>query len=112
MTWDLLWTTLDTWMPNLMAFIKMIPTIVSTLLNFEYKNFLISCGYIYYYTIFFWTLRILIYSGITLINLINIKHTTFYKKNTLRTQGITLLKFHNVSSFKKSLLQVAAIIYL
>lgn len=112
MPWDLFWTTLDTWLPNLMAFIKFLPTAFDALVNFEYKKFLVNCSYIYYYTIFFLTLRILIYCGITLINLINIKHTTNYKKLNSRVLATSMLKFYNVSSLKKALLAIVTLKYL
>lgn len=95
-----------------MALVKILPTIFDTLINFEYKKFLISCSYIYYYTIFFLVLRILIYSGITLINLINTKHTTFYKKKTIRPMSASFLKFYNTVSSKKFLLKLVTIKYL
>ncbi len=95
-----------------MAFIKLLPTIFDTLINFEYKKFLISCSYIYYYTIFFWVLRILIYCGISLINLINTKHTSFFKIKNVRVTTTTIIKFYNISSLKKSLLKLVTVKYL
>ena len=95
-----------------MAVVKALPVIFDTLINFEYKKFVISCSYVYYYTIFFLVLRVLIYSGITLINLINTKHTTFYKKKSVRTLSSTLLKFYNVVSSKKILLKIVTVKYL
>lgn len=99
-------------MPNLMAVIKAIPTVFDFLLNFEYKKFLISCSYIYYYTVFFWFTRVLVYCGLTLINLINSKHTTLVKKTTKRTLSFTIMKFFNNTTLKNNFLKTAAIIYL
>ncbi len=95
-----------------MAVIKAIPTIFHFLINFEYKNFLISCSYIYYYTVFFWLTRVLVYSGLTLINLINKKHTTFFSNSIKRTLSFTIMKNFNNTSFKSNFLRTAAIIYL
>lgn len=95
-----------------MAIIKFIPTLFDFLINFEYKQLLMSCTFIYYYTIFFWLTRVLVYCGLTLINLINTKHTTSLKKVTKRTLSLTILKFFNQTSLKQNFLKIAAIIYL
>ncbi len=112
MSWTLLWLTLDTWMPNLMALIKAIPTIFDAVINFEYKRFLLSVSYLYYYTVFFWAVRVVIFCGVTFVNLINYKFTTSLKKKTVRNVNTVLLKNLNTNFFKVNFLQVALIIYL
>ena len=99
-------------MPNVMAVIMAIPVIFDYLINFEYKTFLISCSYVYYYTIFFWLIRVLIYCGLSLVNLINTKHTTLLKKNNKRSFSLLVLKFFQGKSLKENFLKTAVIIYL
>lgn len=53
--------------------------------------------------------RVLIYFGITLINLVNTKHTTSLKKNSVRTYLTVMLKFYWSNSFKKSFLKIVTV---
>ena len=48
-------------MPNFMAFLQALPGIFTAVINVDYKNVVISLAYVYYFTVFFLLLRILIY---------------------------------------------------
>ena len=96
-------------MPNLMAFLQALPGVFTAAINIDYKNVVISLAYIYYFTVFFLLLRILIYCGVTLITLINSKHTTFFKKKAHRTQLAIFLKFNNSYSFKQKFLKLVTV---
>jgi len=52
--------------------------------------------------------RILIYFGVTLIGLINSKHTTSLKKNSVRTLLAVFMKFYSKKTFKMNFLKLAA----
>ncbi len=95
-----------------MALIKALPALFDAIINFEYRRFLLSISYLYYYTVFFWAIRVVIFCGVTFVNLINYKFTTSLKKKNLRNTNTVLLKSLNINSYKTNFLQVASIIYL
>lgn len=82
--------------------------VFTVLLKFDYKTLLINLGYIYYFTIFFILTRVLIYFGLTLISLINTKHTTSLKKNSVRPLLAVFMKFYSKSQFKVNFLRIVA----
>lgn len=84
----------------------------SILLSFQYKKFLISLNFIYYFTIFFWLTRVTVYAGITLITLINTKHTTIYKKKSVRSPFNIWIKHYNTFNLKKNYLKLISYVYL
>ncbi len=96
-------------MPNLIAVIESIPGIVTTLISIDYKKWIISFSYIFYFTIFFWLTRVLVYCGITLIGLINTKHTTSLRMKTNRFYSAVFLKIFNTNFFKKNFLNIFTI---
>jgi hypothetical protein len=96
-------------LPNLTAFLQTLSEIFLTIINLDFKRLIISLSYIYYFTVFFLMLRILIYCGVTLVGLINTKHTTFLKKNSTRTQLAVFLKFNNTHSLKQNFLKLVTV---
>lgn len=94
--------------PNLKTFTISFPNIFDLIVSIDYKKILISFSYVYYVTIFFLLTRVLIYFGLTLIHLINTKHTTALKKNSTRIQLGVFLKFFSKNSFKKFFLKIVA----
>ncbi len=77
-------------------------------MDVDYKSFLLSFGYVYYFTVFFILTRVLVYFGITLISLLNTKHTTGLKKTSTRPLLAVFMKFYNKRGFKASFLKIAA----
>lgn len=96
-------------LPSLIDSVNNLPQSVELLLNFDYKGLVISFGFIYYFTVFFILTRVLVYFGLTLISLINTKHTTFYKAKNTRVLLTVFLKFFNKNSFKTRFLKIATI---
>ena len=96
-------------LPSLIESLNNMPDSVELLLNFDYKSLVISFGFIYYFTVFFILTRVLVYFGLTLIGLINTKHTTFYKAKNTRVLLTVFLKFFNKHSFKTRFLKVVTV---
>lgn len=96
-------------LPGLIDSLNDMPQSVELLLNFDFKGLVISFGFIYYFTVFFILTRVLVYFGLTLIGLINTKHTTFYKFKNTRVLLTVFLKFFNKTSFKTRFLKVATV---
>ncbi len=97
------------WAPVCAEFFKTAMQFFDAVISIDYKRILISFGYIYYITIFFILTRILIYFGLTLISIINTKHTTFYKKVVRRTTTNVFNKFYWKNSFKKTFLKLVTV---
>jgi len=96
-------------MPSLSTSFDFVSNAINVLLSIEYKKTLISFSYIYYITIFFLLTRVLVYFGLTLINLINTKQTTFFKKNNIRSYLGIFLKFFWKNSSKKMFLKLVTV---
>jgi hypothetical protein len=96
-------------MPSLSTSFDFVSNAINVLLSIEYKKILISFSYIYYITIFFLLTRVLVYFGLTLINLINTKQTTFFKKNNIRSYLGIFLKFFWKNSRKKMFLKLVTV---
>lgn len=95
--------------PDFAAFLSSLPQVFELFLNFDYKGLVISFGFVYYFTVFFILVRVLVYFGLTLISLINTKHTTFYKTQNTRVLLTVFLKFFSKNSFKSKFLKIATI---
>lgn len=74
-----------------------------------YKDLIINFSYIYYITIFFLLTRILIYFGVSFINLVNSKHTTCVKNHSVRVLFTFFMKFYQKNSTKQTLLKLTTI---
>lgn len=105
----MLWDYLTSLIPSLKAFTDNLPQSFELLLNFDYKGLVISFGFIYYFTVFFILTRVLVYFGLTLISLINTKHTTSYKAKSIRVLLTVFLKFFSKNSFKTKFLKIATV---
>lgn len=92
-----------------MAFLKSIPGVIEFLINLDYKHLLFSFGFLYYFTTFFWLLRVLIYCGITFINLFNTKHTISLKKSAKRSYLNVALKLFRTTTLKNQYLKLVTI---
>lgn len=97
------------WMPGFIFVSNYFSEIATTIVSIEYKKLLISFSYVYYATIFFLLTRVLVYFGVMLVNLINTKHTTFFKKKSNRSVLGIFVKFYWFASFKKTFLKLATI---
>lgn len=96
-------------MPNGSAFYTTFVKVVNYLIVIEYKKILISFSYIYYATVFFIIVRVLVYCGLTLISLINTKHTTALKQKSFRSLFGVFLKFYKNNSFKNIFLKLVTV---
>lgn len=73
------------------------------LLSIDYIELLLNYSVIYYIVVFFLLSRVLLYFGITIITLINTKHSISFKKINNKSQLLTYLKFNNISFRCKTL---------
>ncbi len=97
------------WMPNFSDMLSSTDNLINYIFMIEYKKILLSFSYIYYATVFFLLTRVLVYFGLTLINLINVKHSTFLKKKNSRFYTAIFLKVYNNNSFKKNFLKLVTV---
>lgn len=77
--------------------------------SIDYREFIINFSYVYYLTIFFLLIRILIYFGVSFVNLINIKYSTFVKTHNTRFFFTFFMKFYKKSSIKQIVLKLIAV---
>lgn len=70
------------------------------IVNIDCKEVVINLNFIYYFSIFFYLVRILVYFGVTIIDFLNFKHTTTLKSVVSRKFTFTYLKFFH-TSFKR-----------
>lgn len=96
-------------MPNAGLWLNNLLSLSDFFLHINYKEIIINFSFIYYLTVFFLLTRVLVYFGLTLINLINAKHTTLFKKSTSRFYLGVMLKFYNNGSFKKNFLKLVTV---
>ncbi len=96
-------------MPNGASFYITFINFVNYLFIIEYKKIIVSFSYIYYATVFFIVIRVLVYFGLTLVNLVNSKHTTNIKQFNMRSCLNIFLKFYEPSSFKNIFLKLVII---
>lgn len=96
-------------MPNLNSGLYNLLSVFDTISHIDYKEIMINFSFIYYVTVFFLLVRVLVYFGLTLINLINTKHTTLFKKNISRFYLGVFLKFYNENATKKKLLKLITV---
>lgn len=79
----------------------------------DYKTFFVNFGFIYYITIFFLLSRILLYFGLTLINLINAKHSVHLKSNNSNKVLFSIfIKLYASNSLKNNFLKLITVNYL
>lgn len=98
--------TLKTWAPWTIEFFSAIPNTGHALVTLDYKLVMTNISFIYYTTLFFWLTRVLVYFGLTLINLINKKHTTQVTLPKTRQESSLHLKLLLTTS-KKNYLALA-----
>jgi cell division protein FtsB len=78
----------------------------------DYKVFFSNLSFIYYITVFFLLSRILLYFGLTLINLINSKHSVHLKNRNSKVLFSIFIKLYNNNSLKNNFLKLITVTYL
>jgi hypothetical protein len=78
----------------------------------DYKNFFLNFSFIYYITVFLLLSRILLYFGLTLINLINSKHSIHLKGVNNKNLFFSFLKLNNKNLLKNHFLKLITTKYL
>ena len=75
----------------------------------DVKELLINFSFIYYITVFFILVRILIYFGVSIINLINTKYSSLAKVTNNRVLFSCILKFYETKSLKYTIIKLTTI---
>lgn len=78
----------------------------------DYKNFFLSFSFIYYITVFLLLSKILLYFGLTLINLINSKHSIHLKSVNNKNLFFSFLKLNNKNLLNNHFLKLITTKYL
>lgn len=99
-------------MPELIIIYNKLLVILANIPKISFKELIANISLIYYFTIFFWLIRVIVYNGITLINLTNIKHSTQYKHINIKFFLGFFLKFYNLNNYKNKFIKLFTIICL
>lgn len=83
--------------------------IFNSLMSVEYKALLVNFSFVYYITIFFILVRILIYFGVSIINLVNSKYSSLIKVTSYRLLFNSILKFYETNSLKHTILKLTTV---
>ncbi len=83
--------------------------LLNSLFVFDIKELLINFSFIYYLTVFLILVRILIYFGVSIINLINIKHSSLVKTTNVRSLFNCILKFYETNSLKYTIIKLTTV---
>ena len=83
--------------------------LLNSLFFIDVKELLINFSFIYYITIFFILVRILIYFGVSIINLINAKYSSLVKVTNHRIIFSSILKFYETNNLKYTILKLTTI---
>ena len=114
MLWD---TILNTWTSiftiELTPLFNLIQdNLIQYLTSIDYKNFILNFSFVYYITVFLLLSRILLYFGLTLINLINSKHSIHLKTVNSKNLFVSFIKLNNKNLLKNKFLKLITIVYL
>jgi len=94
-------------MPRTYTLISNLPKHLEYIISPSFTELLVSFSFIYYITIFFILVRILIYFGVGIVNLVNTKHSSFVTIVRRRFFLSFFLKCYQIRSFKNIILQIA-----
>lgn len=88
-------------MPEIAAVIEAIPKVIEFIINTDFKELANNFSFIYYFSTFFYLLRVLLYFGVMFVEFVNFKFTTTLKTVNIRKFTHVFLKFWTYSSKKK-----------
>ncbi len=93
----LLYDIFNNIIPEIFWLVEKSAQLFEIIINTNCKEVIISLSFIYYFTVFFYVVRIIIYFGVTIIDFLNYKHTTNLRSLVSRKFTFTYLKFYNIS---------------